>query len=92
MVNRKVCVVACGVIMFICAMFFGLAWRNSREIDECILTQPSEAVSGFITYPGTMYFVSYSGTKKVSGESCVLNVLVTLSEYERMMYGRQLHD
>ncbi len=91
--NWKIGVLACTsiVCVFVFAICVGLAWPDVEKVSECVLVRPLEGASGFITYPG-MYSVSYRGTTKGTGEVCVESVMVTESEYERMMYGEERRD
>ena len=84
----KIGVVACVFIVFLCA---GLALRDIMDVGECVVVQPLEAVFGAVKYPG-LYRVLYRGTTKGTGEACSRSVLVTESEYERMIYGEKRLD
>jgi len=80
------------VVMIIVAIVSGclfLALRDTVYSCECVLTQPLVAVSGEIEYPGTIYSVTCRGTTKGTGKVCTKSVWVTMSEYERVMYGRK---
>lgn len=74
-----------------CISFF--AYLMTPNSNYCVADQPRIATSCYISHPGileggvTRYTCEYRGTTKMSGEACALDVLVTLSEYERVMYG-----
>jgi len=89
--NWKIGVLACMFIVAVCCVCVGLAWRDVEEVSDCVVVRPLEAVSGAVKYPG-MYRVLYRGTTKGTGEACSQSVLVTESEYERMIYGEKRLD
>lgn len=91
----KIGVLACMFIVGVGALCDGLAKRNTGNSNHCVLKIPLVAVSGYISHPGmfhrgdTRYSISYRGTTKSTGETCSKSVWVTMSEYERVMYGRE---
>lgn len=88
-------VVGCLFIMFMFAICYLLSLRNVEKVNECVVVQPREVVSVRIIHfdrfygesSGTMYCVEYRGTTKVTGDPCTIDVLVTKSEHERVIYG-----
>ncbi len=91
--NWKVGVAACVIFVFMCAGCIFMVFRDRvYKAEDCVLVRPLEVVSGHIEPPGTMYYVLYRGTTKEAGEVCVESVMVTESEYERMIYGEERLD
>ena len=82
----KTVVLAVMLVVFVCCVCAGLAWRDITDAGECVVIQPLEAVSGNIAYPG-LHRVFYRGTIKGTGGVCTKAVWVTKTEYERVMYG-----
>ena len=87
----QICFLACLFIVCVCALCVGLATHGVENSEECVLVRPLEAVSGAVKYPG-LYRVLYRGTTKGTGKACSKSVLVTESEYERVIYGDKRLD
>ena len=86
--NWKIIVLAVGFFLSVCGVIAGLAYRDITDVGECVLIQPREADSGSISSSGHVFHLDYSGTTKETGWPCTVRSLVTVFEYDRMMYTR----
>ena len=85
--NWKIGIVAVMIMSAIVSGCIFLALRDNITFGECVLVSPREADSGSISDSGQVFRLDYSGTTKGTGEPCSITSLVTVFEYDRMMYG-----
>ncbi len=90
--NWKPIVLAVMLVVFVCCVCVGLAYRDITDVGECVVVQPLEAAHGSISSSGLVFHVEYIGTTKGTGEACSVRSQVTESEYERMIYGEKRLD
>ena len=85
--NWKIGIIAIMIVSAIASGCLFLSLRDNITFGECVLVSPREADSGNISYSGQVFRLDYGGTIKGTGEPCLITSLVTVFEYDRMMYG-----